>query len=607
MKALKRPINTCYIKIISCLLLVVACLLLPIEARANGLAPKQETILLSWSEDPMTTQTIIWRNDSSVQSGVVQYMPKNNYNGDFNEASEVEATVTELYEGCNHFEAVLRDLIPNTSYAYRVGSQAGWSDADTFTTGGVMDSFSFVYMGDVQGTNKEEYDAWGDMIQNLYRDNEHLKFALMGGDLIDGYMNINQWEQFWDNAGRIFGSIPMMSVRGNHDDSYLYPDTLAFPQNGPEGLLESCYSFDYGSAHFVIIDSNVFSKPELRERQNQWLKDDLAATDKDWKLVAFHAPIYGTFSNTGHSKFAKSFIKILEEGGVDVVFTAHEHEYMRSKPIKCNEESEDGYDIVENGYGIVYLMGNSGSKFYPPGPGYHYIEVEIPYTSNCQLINIDENHFELTTQNDKGETIDKYSFEKRTQYPITTTVTDDGVVVPSRKKAPQGDTVNLAITPDVGKRLVEGSLKYTTDGGASYVPIQGDSFTMPARDVTITCEFERNSHDYTVNPQEDETVYTIGETADGIKTMAVNNGVSGMKCFGVQITSGGAVHEGDETAVFTHIRDGKQLSINTTVADFDIVDAAAAGFNVETGDIIKAYLVDELTNDDSKNPVVLSK
>ncbi len=607
MKVLKKSNKVYDFKKVFYILLVVACFLLPMEAEADGLAPNPETILLSWSEDPMTTQTIIWRNDSSVPMGKVQYMPKSNYNEKFDGALEVEATVTELYTNCNHFEAVLRDLTPNTSYIYRVGSQAGWSEAATFTTGEDTDRFSFIYMGDVQGTNKDEYDAWGDMIENMYKDNRKLKFALMGGDLTDRYKDITQWEQFLDNAGRVFGSIPMMSVRGNHDDSDLYPDTLSFPKNGPKELLESCYSFDYGNAHFAIIDSNIFNKPELREKQNQWLKDDLAATDKDWKFVAFHAPIYGTFSDTSRSTFKRELLKIFEEGGVDVVFTAHEHEYMRSKPLKCNENLAEGYEIVEDGYGIVYFMGNSGSKFYPPGPGYDYIKVEIPYISNYQLVNINGDRFELVTQNDKGETMDQYSFKKRPQHSITIKGLDGGIVIPSRKKAPQGDTVSFDIISNTGKRLVEGSLKYTTDGGESYTAIEGNRFVMPTSDVTITCEFESIPYQYIINPQEDAIVYDISQTTDGIKTMTVKNGIEGMKYFGVNVKSSDVIHEGEETMVFVHLRNGKQLSINTTVADFDIADEAAAGFNVKAGDMIKVYLVDKLTNDDTINPIIMEK
>ncbi|MDD3652580.1 MAG: hypothetical protein PHO01_00090 [Desulfotomaculaceae bacterium] len=99
---------------------------------------------------------------------------------------------------------------------------------------------------------------------------------------------------------------------------------------------------------------------------------------------------------------------------------------------------------------------------------------------------------------------------------------------------------------------------------------------------------------YTITPEPD-TVYTAGTTPDGINTMTVNDGVTGVKYFTVSITPVIA-HSGNETAVFTHLRNGSQLGLVATRADFDQVGIAQAGFNVKPGDVIKAYLVDELTN-----------
>ena len=64
-------------------------------------------------------------------------------------------------------------------------------------------------------------------------------------------------------------------------------------------------------------------------------------------------------------------------------------------------------------------------------------------------------------------------------------------------------------------------------------------------------------------------------------------------------------HTGDETVVFTHYRNNRQLGINATRADFETVRDAQAGFNVEAGDVIKVYIVDQLTNSTERNPVIL--
>jgi len=71
-------------------------------------------------------------------------------------------------------------------------------------------------------------------------------------------------------------------------------------------------------------------------------------------------------------------------------------------------------------------------------------------------------------------------------YTVSATVTG-GSVTPSKTDAIAGDTINLTVTPDAGKQLKAGSLKY--NDGTEHT-IAGTSFTMPAANVTVTAEFE---------------------------------------------------------------------------------------------------------------------
>ena len=118
----------------------------------------------------------------------------------------------------------------------------------------------------------------------------------------------------------------------------------------------------------------------------------------------------------------------------------------------------------------------------------------------------------------------------------------------------------------------------------------------------------QNSYDdrprYMVAPVVDETAYTVGANADGLSIMTVNSGFSGLKYFDVEVTPV-IGHEGLETVVFVHSKDGVQRSINATKADFDTVQFAQAGFNVNPGDVVKVFIVDELTNATDHNPIVL--
>ncbi|MEW6274436.1 MAG: cadherin-like beta sandwich domain-containing protein [Bacillota bacterium] len=125
-----------------------------------------------------------------------------------------------------------------------------------------------------------------------------------------------------------------------------------------------------------------------------------------------------------------------------------------------------------------------------------------------------------------------------------------------------------------------------------------------ARGYTLTVFYPAVTGRYIVTPAADAAVYTVRATPEGIATMTVKNGVSGFKYFTVDISLTES-HAGDETAVFVLMRGGVQIAINATTADFDTVSRAKAAFNVQAGDVIKVYLVDDLNNTDGFNPTLL--
>lgn len=95
-----------------------------------------------------------------------------------------------------------------------------------------------------------------------------------------------------------------------------------------------------------------------------------------------------------------------------------------------------------------------------------------------------------------------------------------GTIVAEPNVAHAGEIITLTITPDSGKQLKAGSLKYND------VAITGNTFTMPPEDVLVTAEFEDIPEE--PEPEEPEavlesisvsslptkTTYTVGEELD---------------------------------------------------------------------------------------------
>ncbi|WP_179208050.1 metallophosphoesterase [Clostridium diolis] len=73
--------------------------------------------------------------------------------------------------------------------------------------------------------------------------------------------------------------------------------------------------------------------PEFRT-QLDWVRNQVAKSDKKWKFVSFHNEPYSVGDNAilwegNRMKFYRKYlIPVFDELGIDVVFVAHDHMYM---------------------------------------------------------------------------------------------------------------------------------------------------------------------------------------------------------------------------------------------------------------------------------------
>ena len=93
------------------------------------------------------------------------------------------------------------------------------------------------------------------------------------------------------------------------------------------------YSFDYGDGHFLCLDSNVYVDPTDPSWQ-QWIADDLAETEAPWKFVVYHHPAFNVGLEHYHTQHMRVLSPIFEQHGVTIVFSGHEHNYQRTRPLR---------------------------------------------------------------------------------------------------------------------------------------------------------------------------------------------------------------------------------------------------------------------------------
>jgi hypothetical protein len=140
-------------------------------------------------------------------------------------------------------------------------------------------------------------------------------------------------------------------------------------RRGPPGAEETIYSFEYGNSHFVVLNdyydghSDAVRKDDVPTAAFEWLKQDLAATDKPLRWVIAHAPLKSLPDmDTGRRRHANEFgqaqkadaarfAELLREYHVRAYICGHTHD--------CSVERVEGVWQADSGH--VRGGGDQGS------------------------------------------------------------------------------------------------------------------------------------------------------------------------------------------------------------------------------------------------------
>jgi methionine-rich copper-binding protein CopC len=124
---------------------------------------------------------------------------------------------------------------------------------------------------------------------------------------------------------------------------------------------EGYYSYDLGSWHVVVLNSNCdkVGGCDANSPQGQWLQSDLANNQAQCTLAYFHHPRFSS-SGVGNNSAVGPFWKALYDDGAEVVLNGHAHNYERFAPQDPDGKADPDYGISEF---IVGTGGKSLNKF----------------------------------------------------------------------------------------------------------------------------------------------------------------------------------------------------------------------------------------------------
>lgn len=384
-----------------------------------------DNIVLTFGQDPTTSQFINWRTSMDIKDGMVQYRELRAWDSSIAEkkAYYVEIFVPNMaaQPEVKRFMVPLTKLKPNTAYQYRVGSKSAdkWSPWHKFVTAPVFgSSFSFVTVGDVHTS----YDQFAKMLSDMERRHSNINFYMLVGDLVENGENRNQWDSLLNAGANVFAGKPIVAAMGDNDSRYFNDKdkSLFFteyfhyqPESTPAGSAKNVYiqhafSFTYSNACFIVLNTNDSTK-----EQKIWLEQELIKAKESpyqWIIVMFHHPVYPVHTQRTYTDLQEQWAPLFDKYGVDLVLTGHDHAYMRTDKI-FNHKPVDN-----NAAGTVYVIINSSEKHFPAKylpqtkvavkdmPLYAKIDCSIDHGGKTLL------HFRALTLN--GDIVDEFKLEK---------------------------------------------------------------------------------------------------------------------------------------------------------------------------------------------------
>ena len=325
-----------------------------------------------------TTQSLqlLWHAYEAEAVWSVEYT--NGVDNTFRKSEKISFTKVAVVNIAAHrvYHASLQGLVPGKRFSYRVikdGKTVFSSDGQAIKS--ADQSYRFVAMGDIGAETPDQKKL---AVQAYLTKPD---FVVVPGDIVYETGLISDYrKKFWpvynndqtDTTGApLMRSIPFIAAVGNHDadsrDLDKAPDALAYymfleqPLNGPVGkeggaivpvlkgsdankkaFYEAAgesypgmtnYSFNYGNAHWTVLDADTYVDWTDKELTD-WVTKDLAnSKDAIWHFVLFHHPGFNSSIDHYEQQHMRLLSPIFEKGKVDIVFNGHVHNYQRSFPM----------------------------------------------------------------------------------------------------------------------------------------------------------------------------------------------------------------------------------------------------------------------------------
>jgi 3',5'-cyclic AMP phosphodiesterase CpdA len=221
-------------------------------------------------------------------------------------------------------------------------------------------------------------------------------FVLHTGDLVADGGDTALWPIFFNIEGALLRTAAFYPSLGNHErHARNYTD---FIQTAPY------YSFDWGSAHFSILDSDIGSaatseraKQAYWKEQTEWLEADLRKSQKaTFRFVAAHHPPMTAVSyRQGDNPHMTALMPMFEQYHVTASWFGHDHNYQH---------------YLKNGIHYI-ITGGGGAPLYDVDKPPEGITKKVLTTENFVRIRVEGQNAHIEAFRPDGTKIEDFEFQ----------------------------------------------------------------------------------------------------------------------------------------------------------------------------------------------------
>jgi len=541
--------------------------------------PDDNTLMqVNWQLNGTDACTLEWGTDTSYGLGSVN---------------------TTEYGTDHQHTYTLPGLASGTKYYYRIWA-GGVPYTGSFRAALAVDAeqLKFMAYGDTRSYPADHDNVAEAIVSTAVLDPDFQTFIAVVGDLVNEGREELDWDtEFFDPAythiQEMLANFPYHSCMGNHEIKGTGSEDLFLKYFPYPYVADHYWSFDYGPAHFVVVDQYVAYGGG--SAQLAWIENDLAASTKRWKFIILHEPAWSAGGHSNNTTVQTYIQPLCELYDVSILFNGHNHYYARA---------------VKNGVQHI-TTGGGGAPLYAPDPNYPNIVATSKSHHFCK-VEIDGKILNFTAVKPNGTVIDQFTITKTIVY-----VDDDNTAGPwlgtinfpfmhiqdGIDFAEDGDTVLVASGAYVENLRFGGkAITVKSDGGVDQTVIDGGSAVDP--DFATAVLFDSGEgptsvlQGFTLTGGAGTYDGASGHYGGGICCIGASPTIMGNVIIENTATFGGGISAaaGSAPAITNNVLDGNTVSASggalwasddsSPILDFDTITgnaAALSGGGIECG------------------------